>query len=108
MLVTLLSLLAFFAFVKLPFFWHIWRSPRRNEIEMAVKDLIKLDTCTLGLSLFLRGTPRARSDQITLYTYRLCIITLVNCMHEFDTYTNDQVLCKEEKTEYESRFNLSV
>jgi hypothetical protein len=33
LLVTLLSLLGFFASVTLLFFWHIWRSPRRNEIE---------------------------------------------------------------------------
>lgn len=32
-LVTLLSLLGFFASVTLLFFWHIWRSPRHNEIE---------------------------------------------------------------------------
>ncbi|OAX37450.1 hypothetical protein K503DRAFT_866861 [Rhizopogon vinicolor AM-OR11-026] len=33
LLVTLLGLLGFFASVTLLFFWHIWRSPRRNEIE---------------------------------------------------------------------------
>lgn len=32
-LMTLLSLLGFFASVTLLFFWHIWRSPRHNEIE---------------------------------------------------------------------------